>query len=47
LAELAFYWRAPGAVAGCRRCGNVVMVLVKTRGATEVFGEAFELPKST
>jgi hypothetical protein len=34
LAELAVYVRAPGAVARCRTCGNVVMVLVEIRGTT-------------
>jgi uncharacterized Zn finger protein len=43
IAELAVYSRAPGAVVRCGTCGNVVMVLVKTRGATEVFAVAFEL----
>lgn len=44
IAELAVYTRAPGAVARCRTCGNVVMVLVKIRGATELHAKAFELP---
>ena len=44
IAELAVYTRAPGAVARCRTCGDVVMVLVKIRGATELHAEAFELP---
>ena len=43
IAELAVYTRAPGAVARCRTCGNVVFVLVKIRGETELRGEAFEL----
>jgi hypothetical protein len=47
IAELAVFSRAPGAVVRCRTCGNVVMVLVKIRGATEVHAEAFELPEST
>jgi hypothetical protein len=34
LAELAVYLRAPGAVARCRSCGSVVMVLVEIRGTT-------------
>jgi hypothetical protein len=34
LAELAVYLRAPGAVARCRGCGNVVLVLVETHGVT-------------
>ena len=44
IAELQVYSRAPGAVVRCRTCGNVVMVLVKIRGRTEVHAEAFELP---
>jgi len=31
LAELRVYLRAPGAVARCSYCGNVVMVLVERR----------------
>ncbi len=31
IAELAVYVRAPGAVVRCRRCGNVVMVVVTIR----------------
>jgi hypothetical protein len=46
IAELAVYTRAPGAVARCRTCGNVVMVLVKVRGSTELHADAFELPES-
>jgi hypothetical protein len=34
VAELAVYIRAPGAVARCRSCENVVMVLVTVRGVT-------------
>ena len=44
IAELAVYTRAPGAVARCRTCGNVVFVLVKTRGATQLHADAFEMP---
>lgn len=43
VAELAVYTRAPGAVARCRTCGNVVMVLVEIRDATVVHADAFEL----
>ena len=39
IAELSVYARAPGAVVRCRSCGNVVMVAVATRGATQ-----FHLP---
>ena len=44
IAELAVYTRAPGAVARCRTCGEVVMVLVKIRGTTQLHAEAFDLP---
>ena len=43
IAELSVYSRAPGAVVRCRACGNVVMVLVTSRGSTQVRAEAFEL----
>jgi uncharacterized protein DUF6510 len=41
VAELAVYMRAPGAVARCRTCGNVVMVLVEIRGTTRVDTSGF------
>jgi Family of unknown function (DUF6510) len=34
LVELKVYLRAPGAVARCGRCDNVVIVLVEIRGIT-------------
>lgn len=34
LAELEVYLRAPGAVARCRTCGAVQVVLVRIRGVT-------------
>ena len=43
IAELQVYSRAPGAVVRCRACGNVVMVLVRIRGATAVHASAFDL----
>ena len=43
IAELEVYTRAPGAVVRCRACGNVVMVLVKVRGSTQLYGEEFGL----
>ena len=46
IAELAVYTRAPGAVARCRTCGDVAMVLVNARGSMEFHGRAFELPES-
>ena len=43
IAELAVYVRAPGAVARCRTCGAVVMVLVEARGRTQVNIDGFRL----
>ena len=34
VAELVVYRQAPGTVARCRVCGNIVMVFVKIRGTT-------------
>jgi hypothetical protein len=34
VAELGVYLRAPGKVARCRFCGDVVIVLVEVRGIT-------------
>jgi hypothetical protein len=34
VAELAVYTRGPGAVARCRSCDTVLMVLVTIRGVT-------------
>lgn len=45
IAELQVYTRAPGAVARCPGCGDVVMVLVSVRGSTELYAEAFELKR--
>lgn len=36
VAELVVYACAPGAVARCRSCGSVVMVLVDVRGTVKV-----------
>jgi Family of unknown function (DUF6510) len=36
VAEVAVYLRAPGSVARCRVCDNVLMVLVDVRGYTVV-----------
>lgn len=41
--ELRVYLRAPGAVARCRTCGNVVIVLVERRGELRVDHAAFQL----
>ena len=43
IAELQVYSRAPGAVARCRTCGDVVMVLVKIHGSMRVNIEEFEM----
>ncbi len=43
IAELAVYTRAPGAVARCRSCGNVVFVLVDARGVTRIDIAGFTL----
>ena len=34
VAEFAIYLHAPGTVARCRRCGNILMVLVTVRSIT-------------
>jgi Family of unknown function (DUF6510) len=47
VAELRVYSRAPGAVARCPACDNVVMVLVDVRGSTQAYGDAFELLERT
>ena len=36
LAELRVYARAPGIVARCSSCGNVVLVLVDVRGTPRI-----------
>jgi len=46
VAELAVYTRAPGAVARCRTCRDVAMVLVNARSSMEFHAGAFELPES-
>lgn len=47
IAELDVYARAPGAVARCRTCGSVVIVLVSRGGATALYADGFELPGSS
>jgi DNA-directed RNA polymerase subunit RPC12/RpoP len=47
IAELAVYDRAPGAVARCRSCGSVVMVVVEIHGATHVHHDNFRLTAVT
>jgi hypothetical protein len=43
VAELVVYDRGPGAVARCRHCGSVVMVVVEVRGAVRVHHGGFEM----
>jgi hypothetical protein len=43
IGELRVYLRAPGSVARCRTCGNVVIVLVQRRGEVQVDLTAFQL----
>jgi hypothetical protein len=47
LAEAAVYLRAPGAVARCRNCDNVLMVLVEARGITCVDARGLEALEPT
>jgi DNA-directed RNA polymerase subunit RPC12/RpoP len=39
--ELRVYLRSPGAVVRCPSCGNVVIVLVRTRDVLRVDASAF------
>jgi len=43
IAELRVYAQAPGAVVRCRRCGQVVFVVVDIRGETRINLDQFEL----
>jgi hypothetical protein len=43
IAELRVYLRAPGSVARCPHCADIVMVIVEVRGATVVYSSDFEL----
>ncbi len=43
IAELRVYARAPGTVARCPSCGNVVMVLVSVRDVQKVHLSGFRL----
>jgi hypothetical protein len=45
IAELVVYMRAPGAVARCRDCGSVVMVLVSTHERLHVDAACFALSR--
>lgn len=44
IAELRVYVRAPGAVARCPHCGNVVLVVVEVGGATRAYLDGVDLP---
>jgi hypothetical protein len=43
IAELRVYTRAPGPVVRCRRCGQVVFVVVDIRGETRINLDQFKL----
>jgi hypothetical protein len=43
IAELRVYAQAPGAVVRCRRCGQVVFVVVDIRGETRINLDQFKL----
>jgi hypothetical protein len=43
IAELRVYGQAPGAVVRCRRCGQVVFVVVDIRGEMRINLDQFEL----
>lgn len=44
IAELRVYVRAPGAVARCPHCGNVVLVVVEAGGPTRAYLDGVDLP---
>jgi len=46
IARLRVYDKAPGSVARCPSCGNVVMVLVEIRGSTRIDHGGFLLRAS-
>jgi hypothetical protein len=43
VAELRIYTRAPGAVARCPHCGNVVFVLIEVRGTSQLHLDGLDL----
>jgi len=43
IAVLRIYLRAPGTVARCPSCDNVVIVLVEVRGTARAYLDAFKL----
>ena len=46
VAELRVFGRAPGSVARCPSCGNVVFVVLEVRQTAEVRVSGFELELS-
>jgi hypothetical protein len=44
IAELRVYVRAPGAVARCPHCSNVVLVVVETGGPARAYLDGVDLP---
>jgi Family of unknown function (DUF6510) len=47
IAELSVYMRAPGMVARCRVCGNVVIVITRIHGALRVDYSYFKLASAS
>ena len=43
IAELRVYMRAPGAVARCPACGEIVLVVLEIRGRGDVRSDDFAL----
>ena len=43
IAELRVYMRAPGTVARCPACGEIVLVVLEIRGVTQVHSDDFTL----
>jgi uncharacterized Zn finger protein len=43
VAELAVYARAPSAVARCRSCGSVVMVVSEIRDTVSIYWNRYEI----
>jgi hypothetical protein len=46
IAELRVYTQAPGAVARCPHCGNVVFVLIDVRGTARLHHDGLELVRA-
>ena len=47
IAELQVYVRAPGAVARCRACGGVVIVIAEISGVSRVDYSCFKLTSAS